>query len=53
MERFLIQHFKDVIASLLIIICVVALFIMDDKISNSLRQYMYGFIGLCIGYLFK
>ncbi|APQ17233.1 hypothetical protein A9200_07520 [Maribacter hydrothermalis] len=53
MEKFLIQNFKEVVASILIIIGVLALLIMDDKISTSLRQYLYGFIGICIGYLFK
>ena len=53
MDKFLMQNFKDVIASLLIVICLLALIIGDGKISGSLSQFLQTLITACIGYLIK
>jgi len=53
MKELVLKNYRELIAFVLIVICVLALLIMDKTISNSLRQYLYGFIGICIGYLFK
>jgi len=53
MIELVVKNFKDMIVLCLITISIVILAIMDGEISSSFRQFLYGFIGMCIGYLFK
>jgi len=53
MEKFLTQNFKNIIASLLIVISLIILLEGDAKISNNLQNCLYGLIIACTTYLFK
>ena len=53
MKELIITRYKDLIAFILVLICVIALFILDTKITDSLRQKLYAIIGICSGFLFR
>ncbi len=52
MEDFLNKNYKDLIASVLIVICLLALIFLDNRISASLRQTLGYIIVGCLGFLF-
>jgi hypothetical protein len=53
MKELLFKNYKDIIALFLIVICFLALVIMDSKISDSLRQTLSWIITGCIGFIFR
>jgi len=53
MENFISTHFRDLIAFLLVIMCLMALIFLDKKISSSLRRTLVHIIVGCIGFLLR
>lgn len=53
MKNIIQRNYKDVIALVIILISIVSLIFMDNRISDSLRQFLYSLIGICTGYIFR
>lgn len=53
MKELVLKNYKDIIALFLIVICFLALVIMDGRISDSLRQTLSWVIVGCIGFIFR
>lgn len=53
MKELIIKNYRDIIASFLILICIMILVIMDGRISHSLRQTLAAIITGCLGFIFR
>jgi hypothetical protein len=53
MKELILKNYKDVIAFTLILLCISALLILDNKISDSLRQTLGWIITGCLGFIFR
>jgi|GEM_PF-6677777 len=53
MKELIFKQYKDAIAFFLIVVCILLLALMDNMISDNLRQTLVYILIGCFGFLFR